>query len=66
MSTPYILVLYYSRNGSTSEMARQIARGIELGGMEARLRTVPPFLPTTKRAPRRSRRTARCTQAWMT
>ncbi|EPM56047.1 trp repressor binding protein [Pseudomonas syringae pv. theae ICMP 3923] len=41
MSTPYILVLYYSRNGSTSEMARQIARGIELGGMEARLRTVP-------------------------
>ncbi|MBP0948099.1 NAD(P)H:quinone oxidoreductase [Pseudomonas alliivorans] len=41
MSTPYILVLYYSRNGSTSEMGRQIARGIELGGMEARLRTVP-------------------------
>lgn len=41
MSTPYILVLFYSRNGSTSEMARQIARGIELGGMEARLRTVP-------------------------
>ena len=41
MSTPYILVLYYSRNGSTSEMARQIARGIEQGGMEARLRTVP-------------------------
>ena len=41
MSTPYILVLYYSRNGSTSEMARQIARGIEMGGMEARLRTVP-------------------------
>ncbi len=35
MSTPYILVLYYSRNGSTSEMARQIARGIEMGGMEA-------------------------------
>ncbi|PBQ20970.1 NAD(P)H-quinone oxidoreductase, partial [Pseudomonas congelans] len=27
MSTPYILVLYYSRNGSTSEMARQGARG---------------------------------------
>jgi NAD(P)H dehydrogenase (quinone) len=41
MSTPYILVLFYSRNGSTSEMARQIGRGIELGGMEARLRTVP-------------------------
>ena len=41
MSTPYILVLYYSRNGSTSDMARHIARGIEQGGMEARLRTVP-------------------------
>ncbi|KMN15788.1 NAD(P)H-quinone oxidoreductase [Pseudomonas weihenstephanensis] len=41
MSTPYILVLYYSRNGSTRDMARQIARGIEQGGMEARLRTVP-------------------------
>jgi NAD(P)H dehydrogenase (quinone) len=41
MTTPYILVLFYSRNGSTSEMARQIARGVELGGMEARLRTVP-------------------------
>jgi len=41
VSTPYILVLYYSRNGSTSDMARHIARGIEQGGMEARLRTVP-------------------------
>nr|WP_256666467.1 MULTISPECIES: NAD(P)H:quinone oxidoreductase [Pseudomonas] len=35
------MVLFYSRNGSTSEMARQIARGIEQGGLEARLRTVP-------------------------
>ena len=41
MSAPYVLVLYYSRNGAVSEMARQIARGIEQGGMEARLRTVP-------------------------
>ena len=41
MSAPYILVLFYSCNGSTSEMARQIARGIEQGGLEARLRTVP-------------------------
>lgn len=41
MSTPYILVLYYSRHGATEQMARQIARGVELGGMEARLRTVP-------------------------
>ncbi len=41
MSTPYILVLYSSRHGATAEMARQIARGVELGGLEARLRTVP-------------------------
>ena len=39
MSAPYVLVLYYSRHGSTSEMARHIARGIELAGLEARLRT---------------------------
>lgn len=41
MSSPYILVLYYSRHGATAEMARQIARGVEIGGLEARLRTVP-------------------------
>jgi NAD(P)H dehydrogenase (quinone) len=41
VSAPYILVLYYSRSGATAEMARQIARGIELTGLEARLRTVP-------------------------
>lgn len=39
---PYILVLYYSRNGSTLAMAQQIARGVEqISGIEARLRTVP-------------------------
>lgn len=37
-----ILVLYYSRNGATAEMAKLIARGIEeIEGMQARLRTVP-------------------------
>ena len=41
MTEPYVLVLYYSRHGATAEMAKQIARGIEMGGMEARLRTVP-------------------------
>ncbi|KHT63644.1 Trp operon repressor [Photobacterium gaetbulicola] len=36
-----ILVLYYSRHGSTRQLARQIARGIELvAGCEAVLRTV--------------------------
>jgi NAD(P)H dehydrogenase (quinone) len=39
---PYILVLYYSLHGNTREMARHIARGVEsVGGVEARLRTVP-------------------------
>lgn len=37
-----VLVLYYSQSGSTAEMARTIARGIEeVNGMQARLRTVP-------------------------
>ena len=35
MSAPYILILFYSRHGSTSEMARQIARGVEMGGLFA-------------------------------
>ncbi|WP_404363507.1 NAD(P)H:quinone oxidoreductase [Marinobacter sp.] len=47
-NTPYVLVLYYSRSGQTAEMAAQIARGIAReGGMEARLRTVPPVSPDT-------------------
>ena len=37
-----ILVLYYSRHGSTAAMAQLIARGIEeVAGMQACLRTVP-------------------------
>ena len=37
-----ILVLYYSRNGSTAEMAHHIARGVaSVSGAEALLRTVP-------------------------
>ncbi|MBT5005699.1 MAG: NAD(P)H:quinone oxidoreductase [Halieaceae bacterium] len=43
MSSPYILVLYYSRGGATAEMAQQVARGVQqISGVEARLRTVPP------------------------
>lgn len=39
-----ILVLYYSRQGTTAELARQVARGVEaVGGAKARLRTVPPL-----------------------
>ena len=38
-----ILILYYSRQGSTAALARQIARGVEtVPGCQARLRTVPP------------------------
>ncbi len=38
-----ILILYYSRQGSTAALARQIARGVDsVPGMQARLRTVPP------------------------
>jgi NAD(P)H dehydrogenase (quinone) len=37
-----ILVLYYSRHGSTAELARQICRGVEsVAGVTACLRTVP-------------------------
>lgn len=39
---PYILVLYYSRYGHTRAMAEKIAQGVEQGGLEGRLRTVPP------------------------
>jgi len=46
-----ILVLYYSRQGSTAALARQICRGVEsVAGMRARLRTVPPVSATTERA----------------
>lgn len=38
----YILVLYYSRTGSVANLARQVARGVESSGLEARLRTVAP------------------------
>ncbi len=37
-----VLVLYYSRNGSTAELARHVARGVEsVAGVTATLRTVP-------------------------
>lgn len=44
-----ILVLYYSRHGSTAELARQACRGVEsVAGMSACLRTVPPVSATTE------------------
>jgi NAD(P)H dehydrogenase (quinone) len=40
---PEVLVLYYSRDGATAELARHVCRGIEtVDGAHARLRTVPP------------------------
>lgn len=47
MIKPYILVLYYSRTGSTAQLAQYLARGVEsVTGVEARLRTVPPVSAT--------------------
>lgn len=38
-----VLVLYYSRSGSTEALARQVCRGVDtVAGMASRLRTVPP------------------------
>jgi NAD(P)H dehydrogenase (quinone) len=45
-SAPTILILYYSRNGSTAALARAAARGVESAGATARLRTVPSVSPT--------------------
>lgn len=47
MVEPYILILYYSRTGSTAQLAQHVARGVEsVAGIEARLRTVPPVSAT--------------------
>ena len=40
-TSPYVLVLYYSRNGHVKMLAEQLAIGIESAGIEAKLRTVP-------------------------
>ena len=37
----YVLVLYYSKYGSTREMAHLIANGIEASGVAVKIRTVP-------------------------
>lgn len=49
MSQSYILILFYSRNGSTARMAQLIARGVESSGQfSARLRTVPAVSANTE------------------
>ena len=46
-----ILVLYYSRNGKTAQLARLVARGVEeVPGCAARLRSVPPVAPVTEKS----------------
>lgn len=46
---PYILILYYSRTGSVANMARELARGVEMvPGISARVRTVPAISANTE------------------
>ncbi len=44
--TPYILILFYSRQGATEAMALQMAKGVEQAGLESRLRCVPQISAT--------------------
>jgi NAD(P)H dehydrogenase (quinone) len=45
-----VLVIYYSRGGSTAQLARQVCRGIEsVAGARARLRSVPPVSAENER-----------------
>lgn len=47
---PYVLVLYYSKYGSTKEMAHLIANGVESTGMAVKIRTVPNLSTVVKEA----------------
>ncbi|HEX4025467.1 MAG TPA: NAD(P)H:quinone oxidoreductase [Steroidobacteraceae bacterium] len=48
-----VLVIYYSRDGATAELARQACRGIEsVPGAGATLRTVPPVSARDEGPPR--------------
>ena len=43
------MILYYSRHGSTAQLARRIASGVEeVAGMQARVRTVPAVTAVTQ------------------
>jgi NAD(P)H dehydrogenase (quinone) len=44
VSRAVVLVLYYSRGGRTTALAREVALGVEAAGAEARVRTVPPVV----------------------
>ena len=46
---PSILILYYSRSGTTALMANHVARGVEsITGVEAIIRTVPDVSPNNE------------------
>jgi len=48
-SVTFILVLYYSRHGSTRQLAQLIAQGVNgVAGCEARIRTVPAVSTVTE------------------
>ncbi len=45
---PYILILYYSKKGTTASMARHIAKGIDqFSEIEAKIRTVPSLVDSS-------------------
>ncbi len=47
-TSPYILILFYSKHGSIAEMAKYIARGVnKVSGIEAKVRQVPDVADTT-------------------
>ncbi len=41
MKSPYILIVYFSRNGHVHKLAQELAIGVESAGMAAVMRTVP-------------------------
>lgn len=45
-----VLILYYSRHGHVAKLAQEVARGVEQGGSEAKLRTVPAVSADTRPA----------------
>jgi NAD(P)H dehydrogenase (quinone) len=48
-----VLVIYYSRHGSTARLAREICRGVEaVPGARAKLRSVPPVSAESERPQR--------------
>ena len=46
----YVLVLYYSKYGSTKEMAHLIANGVEATGVAVKIRTVPDLSTVVRQA----------------